>query len=263
MTILLHTPYGSHHKESSLMYLVANYLHSINLSVLQITCNGLFSLCDRDEENSWKRQIDSCLSCISDQCSLARWSSIGRSDLSKYIQPDEIVSTRRMVNGLSSANLKKVKYYGIFLYDLCLESFKLRSGGGLPDLANKKHEQLIRRYMLSAMRMCLSVKRLLNIVRPELTLLASGEDFITRSYIEQAKLQKKEVILFKMDIHERCVKIINLQAPKVFNCPLLINDVTSMRGEVSTWPKELAAAINDIVSFLGVSDNQITLPLAR
>ena len=263
MTVLVHAPYGLSHKESSLIYLFANYLKTINLDIAQITCNGAFSLCDKDEETGWRRTIRSCLGCAHNQKGLAGWSSIQDSDLSKYINADEVTFTRRVINEMSVEQLKKMTYGGVLVYDLCIESFRLRTNNINPDFNNKKHEQLFRRYMLSAVRMCISVKKLLNVLRPDMSLIASGNDFITRSYVEQSKRMNIKAVLFKMDLHERCIKVINTQNGEIFTCPLLVNDVTTMRADVNTWPKELINMMHDISSFLDVSDSQISLPLAQ
>jgi hypothetical protein len=263
MTVLLHAPYALTHKESSMIYLLANYLRTINIDVSQITCNGVFSLCDKDEETGWKRQIDSCMGCSHSQKSLAEWSSIPDAELSKYLQPEEIILTRRVVNELSVSQLKSMSFGGIPIYDVCLESFRLRSGALAPDFNNKKHEQVFRRLMLSAVRMCAAVKRALNTIRPDMSLVASGQDFITRSFTEQSKLLKSRIFVFKMDLHERCIKVIDVLNDKVFTCPLLLNDVTSMRPDVNTWPQELKNMMLEISEFLDVSESQISLPLAQ
>ncbi len=263
MTVIVHAPFGLSHKESSLIYLFANYLKTINISVSQVSCNGAFSLCDKDEETGWKRTIDSCMNCLHNQKSLASWSDVASLDLSKFINTDEIILTRRVINEMQVSDFKKMKFGNISIFDLCIESIRLRIGNINPDFNNKRQEQLIRRFMLSAVRMCMAVKRIVNIKRPDMSLIVSGEDYITRAYLEQAKVLKSRAILFKMDLHERCIKIHNSTDSSVFTCPMMINDVTTMRADVNSWPKELTAMMYDIAEFLDVSDSQISLPLAQ
>lgn len=263
MTVLVHTPYGSSCKESSLIYLFSNYLKTINYPVIQLTCNGAFSLCDRDEEEGWKRQVDSCLRCIKDQKNLAEWSGSQTMDLSKFISSDEVIATRRAINRFAVSQLQSAAYEGISLYEICLASFKQRYPGSLPDLSNKKHEQLLRRYLLSAARMCMASKRLLNTIRPEISLVSSGDDYITRSLIEQTKRLKFTAVIFKMDIHERCIKVINTARQTEFSSPLVVNEVIGMRPDVDTWPPQLMQLMQDIARFLDVSASQISLPLAQ
>jgi len=263
MKIAIFVPYGGFSKESGLMHLLANYINTITNDVLQLRCNGVFSLCDRDEESGWQRKLNSCLSCMANQTNLADWSGVSLSDLSRFITPAEIVSTRRWIHSLPTNVLNQLNFRGINLFELSSESLQQRLGVATPDLANKKHEQVTRRMLLSAARMCLATKRFQQQAAPTISLVAGGHDFITRSFAEQSRKQNSDIAVFEMDINERCVKIRHPRTNKLFACELLITDISHMRSDCKTWPREIIGVLDNILAFLEISQAQIALPLAR
>lgn len=263
MKVAVFVPYAGASKEGGLVYLVANYLRSFLGDVINLRCNGAFSLCDRDEEIGWRRTLDSCHQCTAHQNSYASWSSVTSRDLTQFISSSEVISTRRWIHSVPTELLTKLNFRGINLYEICLESLSARLGNSKPDLANKKHEQLTRRMLLSAARMCLATKRFQQEVSPDITLVANGSDFLSRSFVQQSTAQKRESSVFKMDINERCVKITHPKGKAPFSCELLMTDITHMRADTKTWPREIIAVLEEILSFLQIEQIQITLPLAR
>lgn len=263
MKIITHAPYAQASNEGGLIHLIANYLHVNFGEVSQLRCNGAFSLCDRDEETSWQRDMSSCLRCMNEQQSLASWSGIYTQDLSSYIHSDEILESRRWMFSVATDQLLRLSLKGINLSELCKESFAARCGVGEPDLMNKRHEQVLRRLLLSAARMCLAVRRFHRTFDPDLCLISGGRDFITRSFVKQSIELNKEIALFQMDLNERCIKIRKISTGKFYTSELMLSDVTTMRSDPRTWPQEVVRLIEDILTFLNVSQSQMSLPLAR
>ncbi|MCO6432299.1 MAG: hypothetical protein J5J00_15705 [Deltaproteobacteria bacterium] len=263
MKIALHAPFGSLNLEGGLMYLIANYLRGSGHEVAQLRCNGTFSLCDRDGETSWKRSLDSCLKCSSEQRSLASWGEIAVKDLSSFLTPGEIVDSRRWLLSTPREQLESLSLRGISLYNLCRGSFAARFGTETPDLNNRKHEPMTRRMLLSAARMCLATRRFLNHFSPEVLLVAGGRDYITRSLLVQAEMQKREYVLFSMDSSQRSINIHHPREDKTLACHLLLTDVTMMRADIKTWPPEVVSEIESVLGFLHIFQAQMSLPLAN
>jgi hypothetical protein len=263
MKTVIFTPYGSLSKESGLIHLVANYVGTVIGGVSALRCNGIFSLCDRDEETSWTRNLESCAICMTNQAQYANWAAAEILDLSLYLNSDEIVATKRWMHNLSTQSLLSACFKEVNLYQLSKESLSLRLGVAGPDLANKKHEQITRRVLLSAARMCLATARFNNKYAPDLVLVANGQDFISKAFIVQSQNQKRDIATFSVDINERCIKIRHPKTGKLFTCELLITDISNMRSDSRTWPKEILVMLDDVLNFLDISQSQIPLPLAR
>ncbi|MDC0358232.1 hypothetical protein OAO01_05390 [Oligoflexia bacterium] len=261
-TIIL-APFGGLSQEAGIMYLLANYMLLFNSDTLQLTCNGIFSLCDRDRANSWRRNISSCLQCMSDQRNLAAWGGLHEDALSTYLRPEEVEKTKRWILTLAASELLTADYDGFALYELWQGSFHRRFGEQKPNLQNKHHENFIRRLMLSTLRMLHASKRFIDEQLPAVSFVAGGEDFITRSYIQQAKIKSSNIVKFSWDPGSRYVKILRAHDQSVFPCEVLLDSITSMRADVKTWPEELVAILDEILDFLGMSESQLQLPMAQ
>ena len=268
MKIAVHAPFGTLSEETGVIHLLAKYLRGTFEQMVQVRCNGIFSLCDRDGENGWKRSLSSCFSCINDAASLATWSGINVAELSRFLTPDEIFETRKWLAMLAPTEYAKAEYAevtGINLpvYDLCRGSLLARLGTADPDLNNKGHEQVIKRFLLSAVRMCLATKNFIKHFQPELSLVAGGEDFVSRSYMAMAQAAGTQVALFRWDLTNRVVKLHHPREKTVLACALLLSGVSSMRSDVRTWPAELVSIVEEIAAFLGVEVGQLPLQIAK
>ncbi|MBX7137476.1 MAG: hypothetical protein K1X83_05780 [Oligoflexia bacterium] len=257
-------PFGSLNQESGVVALVANYLRSIFPGVSQLVCNGIFSVCDRDAELSWRRDIHACQRCSHDQQRLASWANLDLMRLSTLINADEIWETKKWVTCLPSAELRTAEFHGLNLFELCKPSLENRYGSSTAvDMTHQAHEQFLRRIMLGALRMCVIGRRFNNRMLADLTLVAGETDFITASFAAQARKQGRGVALFKWDVATRAVRVHHPYNGQVFNCEFVLEDVTSMRNDVMTWPVELVNVVRDLLRFLDVSETQLKLPLAR
>ena len=263
MKIALFTPFGSSSRESGIIYLLANYLHDIYPEIMQLRCNGLFSLCDRDAERNWKRPLQACFACGGEQARLAAWSRVKSTCLSRYLLPRDVDETRRWILSVEEHDLTTARFREVNLFPFCRSSFRSRFGSETPDILNKSHCQVLRRLLLSAARHMLAVDRFHRKYAPDVVFAPGGEDFISALFLSRSNVQGVRPYVLTWDLHSRSTTVANPRTSAVYSCSLLIDKVTEMRSDPSTWPRELLSMIGEILSFLELSDTQLALPMAR
>lgn len=265
MKVAVFTPYSLLSHEAGVIYLLANYLADLypESAVRQLKCNGAFSLCGHDAERGWKRNVTSCLYCAVGQQRLATWAGIDSEELAKYLMPQDVEDTLRWGSLLHDADLLTAQFGDRILYDYCKGSFKDRFGTETPDLDNKNHLRVLRRLLVSAARMFLAAERFCKAGSPEHVFVPSDSDFLTTVFLDCAALHGAITTVFKWDLHSRMMTLKASATDDEYTCSLLLEDVTSMRSDPCTWSEELLSVVNEILSFLKLSDTQLTLPLSN
>ena len=263
MNIVLLAPYGSLSRESGVAFLLANYLKSVHPSITALRCNGAFSICDRDSEQNWHRKIDSCSRCISNQSNLANWAGVRSEEIARFLSPDDIEETKRFMLAQQTNTLIETEYQGLLLFDLVRGSFTNRFGVGTPNVNNKHHEYVLRRLMLSAARMVTATKKFNSQYLPSISLVCGGDDFISKSFEVQSRKQQRNLARLSWHLHERCVKVTRSSDGEVYSCALAVDGIDGMRQEAESWPREVLYIIREILAFLDISEDQLSLPMAR
>lgn len=263
MRIAVFAPFACVSREAGIMYLLANYLQHMFPEVLQLRCNGIVSVCDRDAERSWRRSLDSCLTCGCDQARLAAWSGVKSSALSRYLLPRDIDETRRWVESYDGESLLTARFHDTVLYPLVALSFRNRFGVDAPDPSNKNHTQLLKRLLLSAARMYIACDRFNKKFLADMSLVADGTDYLSAVFINRCSTQSSSPAVFRWDLHRRSTTITHPRNGGIYSCGLLLDNVAAMRPDPCTWSEELLGIISEMLSFLGLSDTQLALPIAR
>ena len=200
---------------------------------------------------------------MQDQRELAAWADLSVADLSSFMSPHDLTETRKWISFVAVDTLPEASFKGIMPYPLIRGSVKNRFGVDEPQLHNRHHEQMVRRLMLSAVRTSLAARRFNEQFRPNLLLVAGGEDFISRSVSAQSRSSGIPVSLVRWNMSERAVKILHPHKDEMFSCALVLEGLSTMRGEVKTWPLELLTIIEDLSKFLGIDAHQLPLEMAR
>lgn len=263
MKISVFVPFGSHSQESGLMYLLANYLKVTYPEVVQLRCNGMFSVCDRDVDESWSRGIRSCFACIADQRALSDWSSLPVQDFSAFLMPDDVRSTKSWIDTVAAENLMQAEYRGLPLFSLCKDSFANRFGAAPFEARNKSHEQFARKMLLSAARTCHAAEQFQNRFAPDLTIVSSGRDFISQSFVTVSRALKRDVSVFRWDVGSRSIHISHPRIDKHIACELVPEGILGMRSDYKTWPAEVLSIVQGILGFLEVGQGQLKLPIGK
>ena len=264
MGLVVCSPYGLMREESGVLGLLANYLSKSSWPVSLLRCNGAFSICDRDGESGWRREPESCFACMQEQSCLAGWAAVPVHELSSFLLAEDVLESKRWVLELTSdEHLLAARFHDHPVFDLCRGSFHYRFGLDHPDLRNKNQEQALRRLMMSAVRAILACERFNRQAAPELALVSGGGDYISAVYSACARRQGSRVAQFVWDLAARTVRVIHPVSNREYACPLVFEDVTSMRADSRTWPFELIQILDELLVFLDVTSSQLELPIAR
>ena len=257
MKLALFAPYGINGHATGLMHLLANFLRPLCQEALEVRCNGIAKICDRDLSTGGARTLSSCMSCMHEQAALAEWSALSMHDLSQHLSPLEITDTVRWILGLKGSELRVAEFRGIRLFQLCAESVARR------EIALQNDTNLLSSHLISALQLALATQRFSRTERPDLALVSGGNDFITSTFLSQAREAGIRCATFVWDEASRSVNINHPHKAESFPCDLVVDDVLSLRSDLKTWPKEIVKVLEQISMFLGVSPDQLALPIAQ
>lgn len=256
MKIALFSPYGALSQETGLLYVLGNYARRFSPDIVQVRCNGIFSMCDRDAERGWTRSMSTCFRCIGEQRDLARWSGAGVAELSRYLTPLDIESTKRWIVGVPTEQLPWASFDGQNFYALALGSWQNRFDVSRPDLANPLHEQTLRRFMLSASRAYRAAGAFLEQESPNVTFVAGGEDFLSRAFVAQARALKFDAVVCAWDVARRAVMVSHPRREETVPCGLLLDGLVDMRSDAATWSPDLIRILDELLAFLDITEPQ-------
>ena len=91
-----------------------------------------------------------------------------------------------------------------------------------------------------------------------MALIAGGNDFICRSFSEEAGVLNCTNIVFRWDINSRSVIVRHPKRDANFESDLLLEGVVNMRSEVKTWPREILKSVHALSTYLGLEDHQLS-----
>ena len=233
--LVVFTPYSSLNCETGVIHLIANYIEDLYPGVVQLLCDGAFSFCSHDSECAWKRDIFTCFRCKAEQASLAKWGGLNTKSISTYLMPKDVEETRRWLASIRDEELKDCKFQDFSVYPCCISLFQERFGNIEPDILNKNHIRVLRRILLSAVRMQVASVNFFRNNAPEYVFVPESQDPLIRVFTECAKASRTNLVSFNWEMHTRLMKIQSKKSEKAFTCSLLLEDVTSTRPIPSTW----------------------------
>lgn len=254
MRIAFVSPFGVLNQESGLIFLLGNYLRRIYPDVVQLRCNGLFSVCDRDAEKGWQRGFQTCFKCMAEQREFAQWSGLTIEDLSRYLEPAEVERSRRFVTTLPTEQLPWAQFEGQNVFSLAMGSWQNRFNVSRPDLNNPLHEQMVRRFMLSASRAYLAARRFRATVAPDLIVAAGGNDFIARAFAAEATASGGALARCAWDVSKRAILVSHPRRDAVMPCELLLDGLVDMRSDPATWSPMLLGILDELLTFLDLAE---------
>jgi hypothetical protein len=207
--------------------------------------------------------MEGCLECGQEQSALSDWGGLGTERLSEFISPELIQSTKRFILGKSPEQVWAASWQKVALKDVLRGSFARRFGVAEPDFRNKAHQYAVQRLGLSAMRMISAAEVFATKSRPECSFVASGDDFISASYLAALKKSNGYAIRFQWDLGSRAVRIYRGDDPQYDTCEILLDSISSVRSDISSWPEELIVLLDELAIKLGLSETQLELPIAQ
>ena len=263
MNVSIFAPQASFSPEAGTLFLFSRYLKDIAYTPSVICNNGMFSILETDVDKTWRQSVVPWMACVGEQKRLAEWAGSEISDLSQYLFPTEVRETKRWIEKQRSERLLKLDVKGVNLFELAKESFAARFGIVIPDIRNISHETMVRRLILSVSRTLIASRRFYSHNSPALTLIAGGQDFISRSFVAEASKQKANYALFSWEPSARAIKVTNPKTNDSMLCEFIVEDVATLRPEPNTWPAKVHEEMHALAEFFDISEHQLELPMAR
>jgi hypothetical protein len=243
-------------QETGLIAMLARLLHPSH-SVSMVRCNGILGVCHRDEETSWHRSFDSCLSCMSERSALGAWTGASLSDLSPYLLPEDIERTRRWVNELSTEQILNDSFDGCVPWEWAKQYFVARFSTARPVATNKQHDFFVRKFILSVLRIRISARRYLFANKPDLIIVSDSNDLVSAALKEVAADFGIGLfsVLWRNDL--RINQIENYHTNKLLDSDVVVSNVTELRSEPNTWPSDLIERLNVVCKFMGIENQAL------
>ena len=263
MNVCLFVPFGSSSPESGMVYLIGKYLLSLGHQIQVLRCDGAFSLCDRDAEDTWRRNVTSCFSCMREQQQFAQWGEFGLTELASFLKPPDIEMSWRWVVERSTERLLEETFEGQRLFQTVQQSFINRFSANQPDIKNKQHDAYLRRLVLAAARMHLAARRFVTSALPNIAAVAGARDFLSIALLSELKNAQRDGIIFQMHVAERSIQVIHPGKQQALSCDLLVEDVTRLRSDVRTWSRELILMLDSVLEFLDIDPVPVAFSIAR
>ncbi|NDC37223.1 MAG: hypothetical protein EBZ48_04130 [Proteobacteria bacterium] len=253
MSVLLVSPSGKRDPEVGLLYLIGRFLISQGHHVAQLMCNGVVAGCDRDADSNWRRGIQSCLGCMQEQRDLAQWGGIPALRLSEGIIAEVVQHSSRWIDSLPTEELWGAAVGGIGLAELAQATFEARFGVASPDFNNKLHDRFVRMLLAAVLRVHHGATALLKSRNPSLLLLPANAGLITATVGKAALTLKIPVFHWQAQLAKRCITIHAAHSDMLHECPLLIEDVLTLRTDMKTWSPDLVSILKATEEFLGLA----------
>lgn len=258
MKLAVIAPYGDYHRESGLIYLLANALTKRGGDVVQTRCDGALLACGRDQKHpGGKRTPFSCLHCISEQSALARWAEVRNRDLSTYLTPEDNAQSAQWVQTAKREELARLEFRGERVWDVCAQETSDRWALNSERDLTAEQERSVRALFLGYIHAVVSSERFIAAFKPSLSFIAGGTDPVTRAYLSQARRAEGDVALFSYREEDDSIVISNLKHNTQLTTTVVLSDITEMRSDYRTWAPELKAIVSEISSFLGYGEDLI------
>jgi hypothetical protein len=249
MTIALFNPYGSRSPESGFLVVLARYLNERGFSLTALRCSGILTACDRLDSLK-KSSVLTCLDCVREHDKNMGWADIPSTDLSPYFRSNDFLSLSHQVEKVSIARSLALNIEGVSVHEVVSEEV-------LSQLAPARQATVL----LEASRLIKAFSCLLRERHFDGIFLPHGKDVYLKSLTAVAV--KKGVRLFQLRwLPERHVVEINGSGEsRNFYSELVFDHIDSLRSEVSSWPKEIRQRLGLVEEYLGITQQQLSLPI--
>jgi len=251
MRLALFSPYGSFHREAGLLYLVANYLDKQGGEVVQLRCDGALSACGRDKKHIGGRSPFACLQCLGEQSALSQWAGVRSRDVSSFIAPEDVTQSSKWISSVAREELDRLEFRGIRLWEMCSNEFAARWGAAQVSSLTPTQEQSVRALFVSYVHAVVASERFLASWKPTLSFAISQSDLISNAYLSQLRRSGGEAAIFTFNSQEESIVVESLHSGAKYTTTLILPEITEMRADPRTWAPELAAIVNELLSFLG------------
>ncbi|MCB0328184.1 MAG: hypothetical protein KDD70_00935 [Bdellovibrionales bacterium] len=278
MKIVIFSPHGVFSPAHATTYMMLRYLSSLCYDVTQLHCNGAFSVCERDVDltnsgvagsgEGTLRTIEHCLQCSSEQRNFSDFSGAQLRKVTDFLIGEDLQATRQWVLERSAEELWNEEWYGLEVSNLIGGTFQRFCGEPTPRFKSQKHAGLVRQLTLASIRMALAGGKCINQMRPDWLWIPSGEEMLTKALYQTAKMrasgmQKMQMVRFQAVLDGQMVLAQREGDPHPYRVQNVIDTLLDVRSDIDTWPREVLTEFDEFFRFLGMSNSQLSLPVAR
>lgn len=257
MKVALFAPYGSLHKEGSLLFLVANYLAKNGVDVAQLRCDGAVPACGRDKGSGVIRSPFQCAGCLNEQGALAAWAGISVCNISREISADDIKTAARWIQGVAPEALERVEFRGVNLSSACRSELSMRWNDLSLSNLSEAQEADVRQLFVSYVRTAVASERFLKRFEPKLVLVSSIYDPLSYAFVSAAEQAKLDISAGWYEPESQTVGIESLQTGERYSTTLILEGLASMRSDPRTWGPEITAMVHEVLTFLGYAPDRV------
>jgi hypothetical protein len=263
MRIALFAPYGTVHRESGLLYLVANYLAKNGAQVLLLRCDGAVPACQRvhNERGSVEREGGrspfECARCMNEQRDMALWAGIQIRDISSLIVPEDVRKTAEWIYAVKSDALDRVEFRGVNLWSACTQAITARWGTVDARALTAAQVDDLRALFISYVRVAVASERLIDEWKPDQTVLTSIQDPMAHAYLLQASLASLDTSVCSYVAEENSIVFESLKTKERYATSLVLEGIASMRSDPRTWGPEVTAVVHEVLTYLGCAPDRV------
>lgn len=251
MSLGIFSPYGRASGETGFLMVLSRYLARRGYGLVQVRCNGCLPQCGRDALTRKGRQVMSCAGCMLEQDRGARWSGMPVIDLSCSFSSADLLAHQETLARHSVHELARFSTEGISVTDIC--EAELRRG--------IEDERELRRLLLLAASALNAFSRMVQEHSFDAFLSPAGDDFFLKSLSAVAERRGIRHFRFRWDAARLSTRISGALSGDDFVSSLYFDDVSAMRSDVDTWPDEIRTQLRDVESYLGITQQQLSLPI--
>lgn len=230
MSLVLFAPVSTHRPEVGIMLLMASQLAGAAGDAFVLRCNGFLSACDRDFEvaTDAPRAVDQCVRCMREQRDFATALSLPMVELGSFIEPTDLEQVKlEQINGRARSKVDEVGYVSPIPANLLPERTKaLRSESGI----------ILER----------AARKLFTEARPKMFFVAGEPEFVPVIAANVANEAGARVVVFAWDAPQSLVVIRVIGTDVVINCPFVVEDLTRVKVDLRSWPKELVSIFDQL-----------------
>lgn len=239
MSLVLFAPVSSHRPEVGIMLLMASQLAAAVGDAFVLRCNGFLSACDRDFEvaTDSPRAVDQCMRCMREQRDFATALSLPMVELGSFVEPSDLEQIKlEQINGRARSRVDDAGYVSPIPANLLPERVRaLRSESGI----------VLER----------ATKKLFSEAKPKLFFVAGEPEFVPVIAANVANEAGSRVVVFAWNAPQSLVVIRVVGTDTVINCPFVVEDLSRVKVDPRSWPKELVGIFEQLKTALIESED--------
>ena len=172
-------------------------IKNTDIGVNHLVCDGIYSLCDKDKKNNWRRNISSCLTCNSEQKNLLKNLNLPTHSLSSFVDKEEVFLTKKIIDNFNFDEIKDFNFLNTYnIYQLSQNIFTSIFNKETPDFSNENHKLVYKHFINTVIKTVFCSIKYLKNVHTDIIFCINNTDLITGTFCKVAEQFNKKIILF-------------------------------------------------------------------